>query len=214
MTDLDPDYLVQDEAALRDLFPPTHEVALAKCMTEIDKHARDFIERSPFLCIGTQSKDGTADVSPRGDPRGFVKVLDPRRILIPDRPGNNRLDSLSNIVANPAVGLLFMIPGFDETLRINGRAKVSRDPALLEMGAVQGRLPKVAIVVEIEELFLHCAKAFRRGKLWDPSEHQNRKEMPSLLNIVHEQIEGAPAEAEEQRKMDDLIEDSYRKTMY
>lgn len=210
----DPKYVIGDEAALRDLFPPTHPVAITKCLTTLDKHAREMIARSPFVCIGTQSADGTADVSPRGDPCGFVKVLDDRTLLIPDRPGNNRLDTLSNITANPSVGLLFMIPGFDETLRINGRAQISRDPTLLDQLAVQDRTPTVAIVVRVEEIFLHCAKAFRRAKLWEAGAVQDRKGMPSLLNIVHEQINGSPADEAAQLDMDAQIEASYQRTMY
>ncbi|MEM8703276.1 MAG: MSMEG_1061 family FMN-dependent PPOX-type flavoprotein, partial [Pseudomonadota bacterium] len=127
-----PEFTIKDEAALRDLFPPTHDLAAKKSLTTLDGHARDFIERSPFLCLGTQNADGKADVSPRGDPPGFVKVLDDKTLAIPDRPGNNRLDSLVNIISNPGVGLLFIIPGFDDTLRVNGNAAIVVDPELLE----------------------------------------------------------------------------------
>lgn len=214
MADINTDHLITDEASLRAQFPPTHEVAVAKSLTSLDKHARAYIARAPFLCIGTQSADGTADVSPRGDPRGFVKVLDDQTLLIPDRPGNNRLDTLSNIVANPSVGLLFIIPGFDDTLRINGRAMVSTDPALLNQLKVQDRAPRVAIVVQIDEIFLHCAKAFRRSKLWDPAELQDRSELPTLLNIIQEQITGEPTDAETSRELDAKIEESYQRSMY
>ena len=118
-------FVSHTEQDLRALFPATHDLALRKCQDHLDQHAREFVSRSPFVCIGTQAPDGRADVSPRGDPRGFVKVLDDRTLLIPDRPGNNRLDSLSNIIANPQVGLLFIIPGFDDTLRVNGRARLN-----------------------------------------------------------------------------------------
>ena len=124
----DPAFLVTDEAGLRGLFPPTHEIAARKCLDALDPHARDFIRRSPFVCVGTQNAEGRADVSPRGDPPGFVRVLDGGTLAIPDRPGNNRLDTLSNLVANPAIGLLFVVPGFDDTLRVNGRATLSTDP--------------------------------------------------------------------------------------
>jgi uncharacterized protein len=120
-TVINAEYLVQSEAALRTLFPPVHTLAALKSLGILDPHAREFIRRSPFLTIGTQNRDGKADVSPRGDPAGFVRVLDDRTLAIPDRPGNNRLDTLSNILANPGVGILFMVPGFDDTLRINGR---------------------------------------------------------------------------------------------
>jgi PPOX class probable FMN-dependent enzyme len=196
------------------MFAPTHDLALQKCLPGLDSHARDFIERSPFMCLGTQNMDGKADVSPRGDPKGFVKVLDAQTLAIPDRPGNNRLDSLSNIVANPTVGLLFIIPGFDDTLRVNGQAKLVTDPALLETMMVNGRAPKLAIVVTVDSVFIHCAKAFRRSHLWDPAHQQDRSEMPSLIKIILDQTTGAPSDDAEMHKLDDLLEDEYRKTMY
>ena len=161
-------------------FAPTHTLAALKSLTALDDHAMAFIRRAPFLCIGTQNATGTADVSPRGDPAGFVQILDAQTIAIPDRPGNNRLDTLSNIVANPNVGLLFIIPGFDDTLRLNGQATLVTDPDLLATMAVNDRTPKLAIVVRVAEVFLHCAKAFRRSRLWDPSTFQDRRDMPSL----------------------------------
>lgn len=175
---IDPQFVIDDEQSLRDLFQPTHELALQKCQTTLDKHAREFIERSPFLCIGTQDLDGKADVSPRGDPAGFVRILDDHTLAIPDRPGNNRLDSLSNIIANPTVGLLFIIPGFDDTLRINGQASLTNDPQLLDKMCVNDRAPKLAIVVRIETIFMHCAKAFRRSRLWNPDHFQDRTKCP------------------------------------
>ncbi|MEO2037735.1 MAG: MSMEG_1061 family FMN-dependent PPOX-type flavoprotein, partial [Martelella sp.] len=138
-------------------------------------------------------------------------VLDDKTLLIPDRPGNNRLDTQSNILANPSVGLIFMVPGFDDTLRVNGRAVITRDPDLLALFAVKDRLPLTAIAVHVEEVFLHCAKAFRRAKLWDPAERQDRSEMPSLVKII---LDAAPEDPEEMRKLDEGLEESYRKSMY
>ena len=183
-------------------------------MQALDRHAREFIQRAPFLCVGTQSADGKADVSPRGDPAGFVHILDDRTLAIPDRPGNNRLDTLSNILTNPQVGLLFIIPGFDESLRINGEAKLTTDPQLLTEMAVQDRTPTLAIVVEIKTVFLHCAKAFRRAMLWDPEQFQDRKEMPSLIQIILDQTTGAPTDPQAQTALDDALEREYRQTMY
>jgi uncharacterized protein len=211
---LNEEFLIKDEAQLRALFPATHALALQKCQARLDEHSIAFVARSPFLCIGTQSPNGSADVSPRGDPPGFVKVLDSKTLLIPDRPGNNRLDTLSNIVANPKVGLLFMIPGFDDTMRVNGSARVSRDPALLSHLRIEGKTPTVAIVVTVQEVFIHCAKAFRRSKLWDPAHHQDRSEMPSLLKIILDQTSGAPKDTEELKKIEDGLEVEYQKTMY
>jgi PPOX class probable FMN-dependent enzyme len=216
MTDysINPDFVITDEASLRSLFHPVHELALTKSQGSLDRHAQDFIRRSPFLCIGTQNADGKADVSPRGDPVGFVKILDAHTVAIPDRPGNNRLDTLVNIIANPSVGLLFIIPGFDDTLRVNGQASLVTDPDILKNMGVNDRLPKLAIVVKISEVFLHCAKAFRRAHLWDPEHFQDRTEMPSLIKIILDQTTGAPSDDAELRKMDDDLEADYKRTLY
>ena len=211
---LNPDFAIADELALRGLFEATHALAVQKCQDSLGKHAQKFIRRSPFLCIGTQSPDGKADVSPRGDPVGFVKILDERTLAIPDRPGNNRLDSLVNILANPNVGLLFIIPGFDDTLRVNGQASLTTDPDLLQSMSVNDRAPKLAIVVEVNEVFLHCAKAFRRSHLWDPGHFQDRSEMPSLVKIILDQTTGAPSDENEMRKIDADLEDAYKRTLY
>lgn len=211
---VDPQHVIASEDALRALFPPVHTLAALKSLRELDQHARDFIARSPFLCIGTESADGKADVSPRGDPPGFVRVLDARTLAIPDRPGNNRLDTLSNIIANPSVGLLFMVPGYDETLRLNGRARLVTAPDVLEPMRVNDRVPRLAIVVTVEEVFLHCAKAFRRSHLWDPAARQDRKEMPSLMQILHEQTTGTPADAAEMAERDRGLEEDYRRSLY
>jgi uncharacterized protein len=205
---------ITSESALRALFPATHDLAIKKQLATLDTHAMAFIARSPFLCIGTQNAQGRADVSPRGDPPGFVRVLDPHTLAIPDRPGNNRLDTLVNIVTNPRVGLLFMVPGFDDTLRINGQAMVVTDPLLLASMAVNDRKPTVAIVVTVEEAFLHCAKAFRRSRLWDPASLQDRKDMPSLINLILDQTTGAPTDPAERQKNDAALEDDYRNSMY
>ncbi|WP_103258738.1 pyridoxamine 5'-phosphate oxidase family protein [Tabrizicola aquatica] len=211
---LKPEHLVPDEVALRALFPATHTLAALKSLPALDSHARDFIRRSPFLCIGTQNAEGKADVSPRGDPPGFVAVLDDQTLAIPDRPGNNRLDTQSNILANPSVGLLFMVPGFDDTLRVNGTARLTTDPQILAPLAVNDRVPTLAIVVSVTEVFLHCAKAFRRSRLWDPEARQNRKEMPSLLKMILDQTTGAPQDPAAMQKIDEGLDADYRNSMY
>jgi PPOX class probable FMN-dependent enzyme len=175
---------IGSEQELRALHAPPSAIVRRKCVDRLDKHCRDFIALSPFLVLGTANAKGEADVSPRGDPPGFVKVLDDKTLLIPDRPGNNLLDSLSNILANPEVGLLFLIPGFDETLRVNGRAEAVRDPALLAPLAVEGKPPKVAILVHVREAYLHCAKSFRRARLWDPAARVPRETLPTLGKMV------------------------------
>ncbi len=212
--EIDPQHVIADEAALRSLFGTLSDLARQKSRSALDRHSEAFIRRAPFLCIGTQNGAGRADVSPRGDPPGFVRILDPTTIAIPDRPGNNRLDTLANIVANPNVGLIFIIPGFEDTLRINGRARLVTAPDLLADMAVDGRVPRLAILVEIEEVFLHCAKAFRRSKLWDPTQFQDRSEMPSLARMILDQTTGAPEDPVEMRRIDDGLEESYRKSMY
>ena len=216
MTDFEvnPGFAIGNEQALRRLFPAQTALAAQKCQPTLDKHAQAFIRRSPFLCIGTQDLQGRADVSPRGDPVGFVRILDPHTLAIPDRPGNNRLDSLVNILANPAIGLLFVIPGFDDTLRVNGQASLTTDPALLTEMSVEDRVPKLAIVVRVTEAFMHCAKAFRRSHLWDPAHFQDRREMPSLSKIILDQTTGAPGDDATTRQIDDELEAEYKMTMY
>ena len=211
---LNPGFTVQDERSLRGLFEPTHDLAMKKCQETLSVHAQAFIRRSPFLCIGTQNRNGTADVSPRGDQPGFVEILDARTLAIPDRPGNNRLDTLANIISNPSVGVLFIIPGFDDTLRVNGRATLTTDPDILSRMSVNGRLPKVAIVIAIAEVFMHCAKAFRRSHLWDPQHFQNRAEMPSLIKIILDETTGAPSDDAEMRALDEGLEKDYQATLY
>jgi PPOX class probable FMN-dependent enzyme len=213
-TELKPTFLVSDENDLRSSFSATHDIAIKKCLDHVDQHARAFIERSPFVCIGTQSKSGTADVSPRGDPCGFVKILDEKTLLIPDRPGNNRLDTLTNILTNSKVGLLFMVPGFDETMRVNGDAQLTRDPDLLALMVVNDRVSTIAIAVHVNEVFIHCAKAFRRSKLWNHTQHHERSEVPSLMKIILDQTTGAPNDPEEMEKLDVGLENEYKKTMY
>jgi len=216
MVDLKPEFLISDEVGLRKVFktPNPDSLSQKKCIDHLDKHSREFIARAPFLCMGTQAADGLADVTPRGDPEGFVKVLDAHTLVIPERPGNNRIDSLINIVGNPNVGLIFLVPGFDETLRVNGTAQVTTDPEVLALMEVQDRLPRAAIVVSVVEVFLHCAKAFRRSKLWASSSLQDRSEMPSLSKMVLDQSTGAPEDPEEMAKLDAYLEARYRETMY
>src|SRR3569623_553844 len=204
---------IMDEPSLRRLFPAITSLAVQMCQPARDKHARAFIQRSPFLCLGTQELAGNADVSPRGDPAGVVKIMDEQTLAIPDRPGNNRLDSLTNILSNPSVGLLFVIPGFDDTLRVSGTARLVTEPELLAGMAGNGKVPNLAIVVTVTEVFMHCAKAFRRSHLWDPAHFQDRREMPSLSKIILDQTSGAPGKAA-MEKIDADLEVEYGKTMY
>ena len=194
---------------LRAFYGEPHMLARDKVMPRLDPHCRDFIDRSPFLVLGTADAAGNQDVSPRGDPPGFVKILSDGRLAIPDRPGNHRVDSLANIAANPKVALLFMVPGFNETVRVNGRATVTREPALLTSLAVQGRPAVAAILVEVEEAFFHCAKAFVRSALWDPASRADRAQMPTLGRIIADQIRGVDAAA-----ADTAVDDDVRHNLY
>ncbi len=212
--DLNPEHIIKDEDGLRALYPKCHPLAAEKSRPGLDKHSIAFIERSPFLCLGTQNGTGFADVSPRGDPAGFVKVLDAKSLLIPDRPGNNRLDTLTNILSNPHIGLLFLIPGYDETMRVNGVAKITSDPVLMELLSVRDRAPKVAIHVEVGEAFIHCAKAFRRSKLWDLESRQDRSELPTIANIILDQTSKLPEDPAEMKRIDGDIENEYKTTLY
>ena len=207
-------FTITSEEELRSFYANTHALAIKKCLPKLDRHCREFIARSPFLCLSTQHANGSADVSPRGDPAGFVQILDDNTLIIPDRPGNNRLDSLSNILSNSSVGLLFVAPGFDDALRVNGKASLSRDPQLLESMIVKGRTPTLAIVVQINEAFLHCAKAFRRAKLWKAESHQDRSEMTSMIGMILEQSSGQPADPETLPAAEKDLEEEYNQTMY
>lgn len=209
-------HLISSVAELRRLFVPAEGLAAKKSLPRLDRHARDYIALSPFLCIATTGANGRADVSPRGDPPGFVQVLDERTIAIPDRPGNNRLDTMENILANPNVGLIFMVPGFEDTLRINGKATITTDPAVLERATVDRKLPKVAIRVAVEEAFFHCAKAFRRSRLWQAEAQVDRKTMPSLARIIMEQTAAAdaPPRDEDVVACDVAIEHAYKTELY
>jgi PPOX class probable FMN-dependent enzyme len=184
MLDIAPDDVIATEAELRTRFDPPGRLATLKQLDRLDHNCRRFIELSPFFCRATSRTDGLADTSPRGDAPGFVQVLDEGTLLIPDRPGNNRLDSMTNIIHNPNVGLLFFIPGVAETLRINGRARLITRPEALARFEVRGRAPKAAILVEVIEAFLHCSKALIRSRLWQEDAKVDRKTLPSLGRMI------------------------------
>ena len=177
---------ITSNSELRECYPQPLERSLRKSLTTLDAHMRHFISLSPFICLGTSSVDG-ADVTPRGDSPGFVHVLDDQTLLIPDWQGNNRLDSLTNVVANPNVGLLFMIPGVNETLRINGVGAITMEPDLLERWTVNGKHPRSAMRVTVREAYLHCAKALMRSKLWDDDYRIERTDLPSYAQIPKDQ---------------------------
>jgi PPOX class probable FMN-dependent enzyme len=172
--------------------------ATDKVITRLDRHCRAIIARAPFVVIATHGSKG-ADVSPRGDPAGFVRVLDDRHVLLPNRIGNNRFDSMENIFETGDIGMLFMVPGMAEVLRINGAARITDDAALLAGSAVQGRAPGIGVLVEVKEAYLHCAKAINRAGLWDPSRRIDRNELPSYGAMLVDHCEGlTPEESERQ----------------
>jgi len=184
---------ITSEDELRGMHHAPMSRATDKVLDHVDKHCRSVIERSPFCVIATTGPDG-ADVSPRGDPPGFVRVLNSRTLLLPDRVGNNRLDAMSNLLIYPNIGLLFLVPGMGETLRINGTARITDDPRVLEDSAVQGRPPKIGLIVSIVEAFLHCPKALIRSKLWDASSHIDRSELPSYAAMLLDHVNGLTEE--------------------
>ena len=189
---------ITDEAALRALHHAPMSRATDKVLRVLDAHCRRIVELSPFCVIATQGPRG-ADVSPRGDPPGFVRLLDDATLLLPDRVGNNRLDGMTNLLANPRIGMLFFVPGMNETLRINGTARISDDRRLLEACAVNGRPPKIGLVIAVEEAFLHCAKALVRSRLWDASRHIDRTSLPSYAEMLLDHVGGLTAEENERQ---------------
>ncbi len=206
--------MIGSEGDLRAKFGEVHPLAITKSRPALDKYSRQFIAMSPFLVISTADANGKADLSPRGDPPGFVHVVDDGTILIPDRPGNNRLDTMSNIVANPNVGCLFFIPGFEDTLRLNGKARITDDPALLQHCTVNGKAPKVGIQIVVEEVFMHCAKALKRSKLWGEDYRQDRGQMPSIARIILDQTCEVPVAESEAAKIDESVETDYKTGLY
>lgn len=204
--------VITTDAELRAIYRPPGDVVCQKVLPRLDPHARAFIGAAPFVLIGTASPDGTGDVSPKGGPPGFVAVLDDERLAIPDLSGNNLLDSISNVVHGSGVGLLFMVPGVEETLRVNGHACVTTAPAVLDACAVKDRRPKAAIGVRVTQQYMHCGKAFRRSGLWRAEEWAGRSGLPSLGSVLGDQmaaLRGLPAE-----QIDQMLESDYAATLW
>jgi PPOX class probable FMN-dependent enzyme len=202
---------ISDETTLRGLYQPPMELALLKQLDHLDPHCRNFVAHSPFCVLASTRPGKGTDVSPRGDAPGFVRVLDDHTIAIPDRPGNNRLDTMSNIVADAEVGLLFFIPGIDETLRINGTARLSRERELMAAAAVNGREPRLVIIVTVREAFLHCGKALKRSKLWHEDYRIDKRHFPSLGRMIVEQTKPKNLTVEQ---ADEFVEEGYRNKLY
>ena len=204
------DHVIGTVEALRGSYGEPSARAVAKSLDRLDRHCRRFIELSPFVVLASAGADGRVDCSPRGDPPGFVTILDDRTVLLPDRLGNNRVDSLRNVLENPHVGMLFMIPGVDETLRLNGRATLTTDAARLEPLAVNGRAPRSGLLIEVEEVFLQCTKALARSRLWVEDSRVDRKAaLPRFVQMLADHVGLPDGEA-----VDREIRAKVRKTLY
>jgi PPOX class probable FMN-dependent enzyme len=202
---------IQSEEELRALFGSPSQLVRRKTIDHLDSHCRGFIAKSPMLFVATSDREGNCDVSPRGDQAGFVLILDEKRLVIPERPGNRRFDSLLNILANPRIGLIFIIPGLEETLRINGRACIFRDEEILKRLRVQDKPPWAGIGVEVEECFIHCAKSFKRSRLWDVTSWLDREELPKPAEILAAHVDEIGVTPE---TVSEALKESYTKRLY
>ncbi|HEY3805470.1 MAG TPA: pyridoxamine 5'-phosphate oxidase family protein [Kofleriaceae bacterium] len=178
------DATIDSEPALRELLGEPVPTTRAKIVDRLTTHTRRFVELAPFVCLATCDARGTCDVSPRGDPPGFVRILDERTLLVPERPGNRLADTLRNIVENPRIGILFVIPGAGETFRVNGRATLTTDAALLAPSMLEGKAPRLGILVDIEAAYTQCPKAFLRSQLWDPTRFVAPGTLPTSGEIL------------------------------
>jgi len=202
--------IIEDIGEIREIYGEPMERAVKKQLPRLEKHSRAFIALSPFLVIASADANSRVDASPKGDAPGFVHVIDDETLLIPDRLGNNRIDTISNLLTSPGVGLIFFVPGLRETLRINGKACVTTDPALLEPCTVQGKVPRSGILVTADEVYFHCGKALIRSDLWNPEKMLKHSDFPSLGRIIAEQIgDGRPIEESER-----YTAESYRTRLY
>jgi PPOX class probable FMN-dependent enzyme len=203
--------VVKSKQELRALFGEPSDRAVLKCHSSLDEHSRAFIAASPFVLLATSNAAGQCDVSPKGDAPGFVLVLDDTHLVVPDRPGNNRTDGLANILDNPHMGMIFLVPGRGDTLRVNGRASIIRDGEILAQLGKHGKLPKVAIGLEVEEAYLHCPKAFLRSSLWDPSTWAEPQKLPSFAQMLWDQVpsaRNAPSVTEYASELDKRVRDT------
>lgn len=195
------------QARARELIGEPDHAARAKVQDRIDPHVHRFIAHSPFITMATAHADGTADCSPRGDYPGFVKVLDEQTLAIPDRVGNNRIDSFENLSSDPRIGLIFLVPGHRETLRVNGKAYLTEDQTVLARLEAEGKSPKLAVIVEVEEVFIHCGRAVVRSRLFDPASFALAQEVPTAGEIAAAQFEAEGVDAE---AVDQGLEAAYK----
>jgi len=175
---------ITSDAQLRAIIGSPNDVVVSKISDRLNELTRQFIERSPFVCVATKMPNGGIDVSPRGDPPGFVRILGDRELLIPERPGNRIADTLTNLLADPSIGLIFLIPGVGDSFRVNGRGAITDDRELLAPSAVEGSVPKLGILVSVDEAYTQCSKALIRSDLWNPERHIDRSDLPSSGEIL------------------------------
>jgi uncharacterized protein len=207
--------IISSRTQLRKLMKEPGELVKAKEINFLDAHCQSLIARSPFLLLATSNKQGRCDVSPKGDAAGFVQVIDKHHLVIPDRVGNNRLDSIENILENPQVGLLFVIPGTGETLRVNGKAWIIQDDEILDKAIVNGKRPNLAIAVNVQEAFIHCAKAFIRSKLWQPQSWPDMKDLPSISKMLLDHVNSEKHRTDmSEKELDKALEDDYKNELY
>lgn len=199
---------IKSKADLRAYYGEPVPRTVERQLSRLDKHCRHFISLSPFLVMASWGPEG-ADASPKGDPPGFVQVIDDTTLLLPDRRGNARVDSLQNIIDSPDVGLIFFVPGVEETLRVNGKAEITTEAALLEPLAVKGKVPQSGLLIQVKEAFFHCGKSIIRSRLWDSDTRIERSAFPTLGQIVADQVPGRNVEEEDQ-----VTEQVYREHLY
>lgn len=202
--------IISTEEELREIMGYPNEIVINKTIDHIDENCEIFIKKSPFITIATSDANGNFDISPKGDPAGFVKILNDKTLAIPDRPGNRKADTLTNIIQNPNVGLIFLIPGVRETLRVNGAAKIVTDSNVLELLSCKGKVPSLAIIVDVKEAFMHCAKCIVRSQLWQHTDANMKLNMPSLGKVLidHSKIDMNSDE------LDELIKDDEKTNLY
>jgi len=202
--------IISTEKELREIMGYPSEITTRKTINYIDENCIKFIEKSPFITIATSDLNGNFDVSPKGDPAGFVKILNEKLLAIPERPGNRKADTLSNIIQNPNVGLIFLIPGIKETLRVNGTAKIITDEKVLELLCCKGKVPSLAIIVDVQEAFIHCAKCIIRSKLWRNVDESKKRNIPTLGKVLvdHSKVNINPDE------LDEKIRKGYQEKLY
>lgn len=200
---------IDDYSELRTVYKPPAPRAAQKVLDHLDDHCQNFIALSPLCILSSANANGQADASPRGDPPGFVQILDDKTLLLPDRPGNNQVDSLQNIVQNPGVGLLFFVPGMNETLRVKGKAEIVTDDDILEPMKMRNRAPLSGLRVTVEEAFLHCGRALIRSRVWDPEVQIDRSDYPTYGQVLADQIAGADA-----KEIDDSEDEANRQRLW